>query len=495
MECDSRSVATMHVAKGEMGPGRRAMLARRVAGLASGIGLLGLTYAWAYPYTVDDAFIVTRYAVRLAQGRGYTFNDGAPTDGVTSPLWLALAVFAEWTGIGAMTGQKMAGMAATGAAMLWVLRDAMTRSQGTRFAVATGALLITSAPAISWAVAGLETGLAMLMASVLAIEATRGGQRPGFRAGAALFLIPWLRPELVPFAWVLGLWCVRRDGAARVGSSALLGLLTVAAFRLSFFGHVVPMTAAAKPALIGHGLGYMRDSLSSLPALLMALVALFGLRERRVLCLGWALAVHGLAVVLAGGDWMPASRLFVPVIPCVAVLAGRGLGRFSLRHPHLGAAAWTALLAVRAVGAALDLSRARHAGELQTAHVPELVAQLPADTQALAALDVGLLSRLFPGRVVDLGGLTEPAIAYATGRHLDKRIDGRWLLAQRIDALVLHSSATPRVDAEGRLRWFAGYPVERRVLALGWVQSEFRVKRVVPYADRYFYVVLVRRAE
>jgi hypothetical protein len=42
----------------------------------------------AWPYTVDDAFIVARYARRLADGRGYTFNLGPPSDGVTGPLWL-----------------------------------------------------------------------------------------------------------------------------------------------------------------------------------------------------------------------------------------------------------------------------------------------------------------------------------------------------------------------------------------------------------------------
>ena len=44
--------------------------------------------ALAWPYTVDDAFIVARYAHNLAAGLGYAMNAHQPSDGVTGPLWL-----------------------------------------------------------------------------------------------------------------------------------------------------------------------------------------------------------------------------------------------------------------------------------------------------------------------------------------------------------------------------------------------------------------------
>jgi hypothetical protein len=58
---------------------------------------------------------------------------------------------------------------------------------------------------------------------------------------------------------------------------------------------------------------------------------------------------------------------------------------------------------------------------------------------------------------------------------------------------VLHSAQRPRVDEAGRLRWFAGYPVERRVLAMPWVWWGYRVKTSMEYQPGYFYVVLVPR--
>jgi hypothetical protein len=58
--------------------------------------------------------------------------------------------------------------------------------------------------------------------------------------------------------------------------------------------------------------------------------------------------------------------------------------------------------------------------------------------------------------------------------------------------VLLHSRDRPRVDDERRLRWFAGYPVERRVLATVPVR-DFRVEHVFPYAPHYFYVLLSPR--
>jgi hypothetical protein len=55
--------------------------------------------------------------------------------------------------------------------------------------------------------------------------------------------------------------------------------------------------------------------------------------------------------------------------------------------------------------------------------------------------------------------------------------------------LVLHSRERPRVDELGRLRWFAGYPVERRVLGFAFAR-DLRVHDVIAYAPSYYYVVL-----
>jgi hypothetical protein len=110
------------------------------------------------------------------------------------------------------------------------------------------------------------------------------------------------------------------------------------------------------------------------------------------------------------------------------------------------------------------------------------------------ALDVGALGDVTDNPIVDLGGLTEPRIAYAPGGHLDKRVSSAWLRAQSPALIVLHSSERPRIDAAGHVRWFRGFPVERRVLEMDWVLRGYQVRDVIAYARDYYYVLLAPAA-
>ena len=101
----------------------------------------------------------------------------------------------------------------------------------------------------------------------------------------------------------------------------------------------------------------------------------------------------------------------------------------------------------------------------------------------MVALDVGALAFMSRAEVIDIGGLTEPRIAYARGGHLDKQLDARWLGSdEHRNCIILHSRERPRVDSEGRVRWFSGYPVERRVLAMSWVMERYRAQAVLEHA-------------
>ena len=53
-------------------------------------------------------------------------------------------------------------------------------------------------------------------------------------------------------------------------------------------------------------------------------------RDRGLLCV---LSVHAFACVLAGGDWMPAARLLVPVLPLYAICFSRAVVLLSLMTP------------------------------------------------------------------------------------------------------------------------------------------------------------------
>lgn len=482
-----------HVSRSAEGGGRfggafagsihRALLAPW-APVVAVVGALGAVQLYVWPYNVDDAHIVARYAARLAGGRGYTFNDGPPTDGVTSPLWLALCALCALGGADPLRAAKLIGAVAALLSTAQVVRSERTRALGGVAAWCAALLLATSVPLATWSVAGLETGAATLALTSIALA-------PGRAATLAAGSLAWLRPELVPAAVALAAWQRRR--AAIV--ACLGGVFAVAAFRYALFGAAWPMTAAAKPAALGLGARYLADALRAPAALTLVLVALWAVRRVRGgagLCA--ALAIHGLAVLLAGGDWMPAARLLAPVVPLSVALAARGLALLYVRRRRLAAAGVVGLLALRAATLIADLPSAR-ARRSFTPELAALVAALPPAPGPLVALDIGWLGASVSGRIVDLGGLTEPRIARAPGGHLDKHVDGAWLEGTSPRALILHSAVSPSVDAEGRLRWFAGYPVERRVLAFPWVQRDFRVRGVFRYDASYFYVLLTRRTQ
>ncbi len=438
--------------------------------------------AFAWPFTVDDAFIAVRYAERLAAGLGYTYSGVAPSDGVTGPLWLLPLVVGARFGLPVLAWAKALSCAASLVAAGWLAGRAGRAARGGEATLWVATICASSLPYVVWAVAGLETGLAALLVSWVVVAVSSGRDR---QAGVAVALLAWLRPELALFAGVLLVWC-RSRAAWSLAAGGALALLT---FRWAMFGHLLPLSASAKPASLGHGLAYLGTSLREprglVLALLFALACVRGGRVTRML--GAAVAAHALAVLLAGGDWMPARRLFVPIVPVFALVLARGLRAW--RHGPL------ALVVVVALGVrewSAELPAIREAGARRERMEPQLASAI-CRRGAIALIDIGVIGASCPAQdIIDLGGLTTAAVAYAPGGHLDKRIEEAWLYAQHPVALVLHSRERPRVDDQERLRWFAGYPVERRVLGFAFARG-FRVREVIEYAPSYFYVVLSPR--
>ena len=471
---------------------------RQLPALLGAFALVALAAA-AWPFTIDDAYIVVRYADRLAHGHGYTFSGELPTDGVTGPLWLLPLVIASFLGLDPLTAAKTCSLAAGVVAGLCVFARVRGLAHGLRAAWFAVLVLCSSLPFIVWSVAGLETGLASACATALALSVTRRPHPNGVLAGASLLALAWLRPELLAFGAWLALALALRPGARRatlwLTLLALLGLVSVLGFRYLSFGHWLPMSASAKPALIGNGLAYLGATFAQprvwvlLPLLCVALFR--GGRSARTLVL--ALVVHAAAVVLVGGDWMPGRRLFAPLIPVLALALALGLRPLLLARPRLVWSACGLLLLVSALELFPELRAVRAAALTQRQRAPALAALVCRAKGPVAVVDLGVLGALCPAQTfIDLGGLTEPALAYARGAHLDKHVDAAWLRARAPGLVVLHSRDAPRVDRERRLRWFAGYPVERRVLSTA-LMRDFRVQHVFAYAPRYFYVLLSPR--
>jgi hypothetical protein len=131
--------------------------------------------ALAAPYTVDDAFIVARYAQNLATGGGYAMNPGIPSDGVTGPLWIAPSFLAVQLGLSPVLASKLTGALCAALAAALTVFWAHRRALGWVASWASACVLGSLPDVGTWAVSGLETGAALLGMALLAGEATTAG--------------------------------------------------------------------------------------------------------------------------------------------------------------------------------------------------------------------------------------------------------------------------------------------------------------------------------
>ena len=462
------------------------------------LGLSGL----AHGYTADDAFITGRYAQRLVGGLGYTFRDGSATDGVTGPLWLFIETAFVWLHVDPVLAAKALGALSAATAIALVARRVASQALGDRARWAFVAFVILSVLLASNAQSGLETGFSTLMLTLAWLEASATKPRPILLA-LALLTLPWLRPECVPAACaVLGLFLSRENATRRMRATvvglALAGLLGIAIFRMVMFGSALPLSAQAKPADFANGLNYALTSLSVAFGVLLLPAVYAARRNRTHAWLASIAVVHTFAVILAGGDWMPGARLFMPIAPLVLYLAALGLTQFAARRKRNLRVAYgllfTVALAPQMILGVMAIQESRSVTVSREGRGLELVRYLRGHAHSVALIDIGFLTYGSDFDVVDLAGVTDPTIGTREGAHCSKPVTMDELLARRVDTLVLHSSVDPQIDDEGRVRHIAAHPTEMRLLRDPQTARMFRATQVVHYAPRYWYVVLEARS-
>jgi len=417
--------------------------ARRLAALwACCAALPGLALLWGF--TVDDALISTRVAVHIKAGLGYRFNAAGPVTDAVTPLGFAyvLALLPGDSSLELWGGARWLGAAAYLSTAARLGYELGTLGNRGRY---VGLIAIACCvPAAAWAGAGMETPLVALMAT-LAVFA-RGNALPALSG-----LVGAWRPELLGWALVLSVvfaFGEREKGgdAARERVLRLLPALALAAgpavfvavVRAVAFGDPAPLAVWAKPSDLVHGLRYAGGALvlSGAPWLLVSFRGYRRLasRERAIAAATFtALAT----LVAAGGDWMPFFRLLVPLLPSVVWLGAR---LAELDRPFV---AWLRVGAVCASSLALGVGlgpAARGVAAQRTSLVDSARPYL-GKRSAVATLDVGWVGAATDATVIDLAGVTDPAIAVLGGGHTSKRVPWSLLNARDIDTLVLLSGA------------------------------------------------------
>jgi hypothetical protein len=473
------------------------------AALGAACALVPALAMWGF--TVDDALIPVRYAHHLATGSGYRFDAHGPsTDGVTPLPWaVLLAPLSGGDALTALVRAKVLGVVAwtVAGAMLGARVGGMVRGRLHAVMCAMALFVMGVAfPLGAWAASGMETGVAMAIAT---IAATRVGRGRWVVAAGIAGMVAAFRPEMVVWAMVVGVGAGAGEsgsegesesagaGGRRRTTRGLIGAIVgagpfgvCAVVRMVVFGRPAPLAVLAKPSDLAHGAIYVGAAALVVltPLLVIAPVALVRgpaqeMRVARVLVM--AFVAHALAVMAAGGDWMPYARLMVPVAPSL-VIAFAAIARCS--RPAVNAAR---LLAALVLGTLVAM-RAAPAGRGVQADRADLVLRarpVLADAHVVAALDIGWVGASTDAAIVDLAGLTDPAIALLPGGHTSKRVDTAMLLDRGVDTVVVYSDLRVVEARIVRSELFASRFEPVANLPLGTRGASYTVYRRRPPAD------------
>lgn len=435
--------------------------------------------AWRFLGSVcDDAVISFRSVDNFASGLGLVFNPGERLETFTNLGLVLLLVAARSLGADVFAAATAIGFTAALAAVAatwWLARElGLGRAAvwPTLFAAATTTL-------VGQAGSGLETTLCAAfvvsgVARVLQECRERDDGRPR-RHGVGMVLLALavlVRPDS---ALVLGgmfvlkraLLAPGRRAVAFVVDAVVATVLVGAqvAFRFVYYGELAPNPVYAKvgttidPNLVKSGLNYLFEWTRSdfgVAVLVGGLALAFATNSRAralaVLCGGWCLYV-----VTSGGDHMPYSRFFAPMLGVFAVTVAVGFAPLFVgsRLRTCAGLAFGLALVVQPVWTSVSRGNVPAKNMVHETYRREIGEWFRHEAEArggglvVAINPVGYIGYFAgPGvRVVDMLGLCDAHIA--KNGHRDSRLlvghqvgDGAYVLAQRPDYIVL-GSTTP----------------------------------------------------
>lgn len=409
-----------------------------------GAALVAILNYWGF--TVDDALISARVAHHLHLGAGYRFNpDGPIVDAVTPLGWaFLLAPFAKSPLVALSAARYLGVLCLLGVGAL--LGHQVAKLGHNRWRFSPLLILALCAPLGAWSVAGMETGLVIALCTVAVLE-TRW-------APYALFVAVFSRPELLPwgFALRLGLALTEQRRPAWVLGNAVwpwLAVILAASLRFLLFGQAAPLALVAKPAQWSDGVRYLLGALllSGPPWLLLGRLGQLSPRFRVLAVSG---AVHFLTMGLIGGDWMPFFRLVSPVLPGLLLVAA-ALAQQSSNWSN--ALRLTMATLVCAMALVTHAPAARGVVD-QRRQLIESLADFVEPSEPVVTVDGGWVGAASQANLVDLSGVTDPAVARLPGGHTSKRLPDNFLrgLVERNTTTVLVLLSAP--EAQPQQPWY-----------------------------------------
>ncbi len=336
---------------------------------------LGLHARHYMPFLCDDALISLRYAKRLIEGQGLTWNPGERVEGYSNLLWVLSEAALGRLGLDLIGSVRVLGFLGMGASMAAVIYAHPPISLPAALLVLLTLLFLPLSGSFGvWTIGGMEQPLVagLLAWAVVLCYPRLERHHVSFKAmqwpGLCLGLLCLTRPDAPLFTGgavlaILLTGAARGEALRKAASLAALPVLFVLfqlAFRLSYYGEWVPNTAlvkfdpSAKHAL--DGLRYLgAGALSILPLLVVAAASvLLSLRRNflrpRTTLLGILTVAWTMYLVVIGGDIFPAWRHFVPLLVLLVLMTAIG-GEWVARHAGPRRLAGVSLAGVLLLGA------------------------------------------------------------------------------------------------------------------------------------------------
>ena len=152
----------------EVFPPTRAFNALVKFGIIPIVLIFYLTAVLHYDYTPDDTYIYLQYASHLADGGGFSFNQGMPSYGVTGPLWVVVIAVGALGGLDPYIVAKTLDLVFASLSILVLYFVAFGVLRSKVYALAASAIFSFDSWMLRWSGSGMETSLAVLL-SLLAI--------------------------------------------------------------------------------------------------------------------------------------------------------------------------------------------------------------------------------------------------------------------------------------------------------------------------------------
>ena len=424
----------------------------------------------------DDAFIELRYVRNFILAGDLSWNPGDRVEGFTSPLHVMLvSAIGSISSLELPTIARLVNFTALIGVFIGFSRALPYVATGTEKELRHGigwALLLGCAPLVIWVWGGLEATLDTCCILAAQIPLFSALSNPSARlrklafCGALLGLAILVRPDSILFVGAIGLvilffthWTFRE----RILSGAILAapvILIDAAllfFRYRYYGEFAPNTYYAKvygiplSDRLWLGLLYFKHSVVDMPMLAMfPFLVIFcpkAWRQPIVILLLVEIILFILGILWAGGDHMVKARMYIPLIPLLALLGAACVRTSNVysRYAILVAVCLTMVASLFAKRQPMDA--AAWAGEI----VGVYISQHWPEGSLIALNTAGSTPYWAPNmRFIDMLGLNDRTIAHRQLDHLEGNArfmpghakgDGNYVLSRQPDFIIAEGAA------------------------------------------------------